>query len=1206
VERAPTVPSDFDPLQLYDGPSGVSSIFWNAAIGAAWDNVGGDWRDAAFVPQGDTPLGAAQTITATGWKQFAVTALAVRWLRSGNTGMLVRTSNVSGAGEVSIAARQTANASYLTVVADGVTYNCPCTADSRVSITTREFSQGDLDICRVSSTVNSVFQFDLSAIPTGATVSSATWNAHCTLAGIPISLMVMELNPPPIWIAKEQRPDGAVTHFVGLSSAYPYDGGLHGEPGVLLAGDFSGSWYSKWTRIGTSSVGASATDIVAVPDNTGKTPGAHQGYQAPPAYTSESSYGGQVSLERFYVSDVDQPLPYGSDYRSLGQMIHQNIVHGQADAETMHFRVVMEAIGRRDPNQGEKFGPSIDGRGGFKSGGRWVGVHGNGRNATRGVFLPNTAKIVGNPTAGATTITIGGLPANVPCMFPDEGGGRGSVTIRGVEYTFAAGDKTTWYTDGNGQKTLTSLSPAVPLGGFTNGEAVQTFTTVTDASTLALMPVDPENGTLGYLSGWSLRLMTEPPWNLGDVDIDVPENDPNPYREYMPLALYFYNPEHDWDALSTGGDIPTTQFFPDLTLQRRYQVGSRESGYPLLKTGQKYNAEIGVTLNSLTGAADQWGNRTAVKDGVIGVWVDGVQVKELTDCVFRRHPNIKANGPWIDFYVGGTASPIVPFPMSRKIYSYAAATSYIGPQVELPAWRAALGEYTLTNVSPQGDTLVAKYMTHPTFPTWATSPPPESIPLAGAFQVRDSMQGWTGGVFSEYMGKWGGFLTANNGHAGPHGTIVYHWDAATGLWQFPVVGPGFDVATPGYVPTPDVGAFYDPNNYAGYPQIDAGLIGSTNGPFNMIGAGVQNGGGWSFPTWNTSLQYSKIPYAEYKLNVGMGARYDIYFVIPPDAGGETDGTLGFFVAAAMHTFPGEIDPYVHRVGLTSKAWVARSANSIRGMAGPVLAANPLTGYSKRYRKAYRFEDGREDCLVYDSLANRISFRAVKENDGINSATAIQAYIGKPGSAVVTDGLASNLLVMPGVLRNGDGYRGFCLIVVDLDELERNGSARFYAIGTSAANLPAGNPFALKLLGNYTLGAYTGPSTGSFSFGWSAARKSVVLIQTMRGPSGWIAPTNPYSGTPVQPSSDLVQTIRVPDGFTNGVPNWRLQTWTVTPHPLTLGPSTSGLAVGSPVGRDGDNPGQLFKRLTWAEKLDCGLVLPGADTPIQAIALEKRP
>jgi hypothetical protein len=345
----------------------------------------------------------------------------------------------------------------------------------------------------------------------------------------------------------------------------------------------------------------------------------------------------------------------------------------------------------RSAAQGEKFGCALDGRYGYwKSSGYWNPVDGNGGNPTRGMFLPNYAHPVQPYPAGAATITVGSMPSNAPQMWDSAYrtvAGDGftadgfwvSFVINGKIYRASSSNGGFLPMDQSGQFTFTGIKYHVGtrwLDGIQ--ESLTPSTNIEGHWTLSSSYYDEmvvggaknqQAGAVGYYSGWSCRIHTFNGWGEYTNDPAKWAADQNPYKHLHPLHVYFYNPQQ----VGVNGESAGTDL-------RRYILGSRATGYPLLAPGKAYSIELRCKMNSLAGSADAWGNRAANRDGLVEVWVEGIKVKSLTDCVFRHHANIKIKGSWLDFYLGGSDVPWgLIAPCRRTLGPHVTATQYIGP-----------------------------------------------------------------------------------------------------------------------------------------------------------------------------------------------------------------------------------------------------------------------------------------------------------------------------------------------------------------------------------------------------------------------------------------------------------------------------------------------------------------------------------------------
>ena len=131
---------------------------------------------------------------------------------------------------------------------------------------------------------------------------------------------------------------------------------------------------------------------------------------------------------------------------------------------------------------------------------------------------------------------------------------------------------------------------------------------------------DPADG----FSGWSMR-----------HHAFVGPADANPYADLVPLNYYAYH------AKMAG-------YYGDM-----WRWGNASLGYVNLEPDRWYCLEHYVKVNDVVGPFDALGNGTAIENGIVRGWVDGVLVFEKTDAVLRKHPAIKVDEVWIDHYHGG-------------------------------------------------------------------------------------------------------------------------------------------------------------------------------------------------------------------------------------------------------------------------------------------------------------------------------------------------------------------------------------------------------------------------------------------------------------------------------------------------------------------------------------------------------------------------
>ena len=109
----------------------------------------------------------------------------------------------------------------------------------------------------------------------------------------------------------------------------------------------------------------------------------------------------------------------------------------------------------------------------------------------------------------------------------------------------------------------------------------------------------------------------------------------------------------------------------------------KRCGTVVMEKGRMHCIEWRLKMNSVTGPVDLLGNGQAVNDGVITLWVDGVERWSKTDFAFRRHQEIGIMGPWIVWVHGGRIPPSPGEILHYKLGSYACAKRYIGPRLSI-------------------------------------------------------------------------------------------------------------------------------------------------------------------------------------------------------------------------------------------------------------------------------------------------------------------------------------------------------------------------------------------------------------------------------------------------------------------------------------------------------------------------------------------
>ena len=244
------------PPLLWDGISGVSKDFYNYGAQLPWENVGGDWSDAAQVAQGASAY-ATITFAAAGAATATITPLVQRWYANGNSGAYLRCT----ANAAYVATRSNANPTLRPIVSltlsDATTMQLPCSACAVANLTSSYPVTGDT--LAVQSTSPMLLQFTLP--PLGArTIAKAVLTLHTTRIYGTTTLKVFELRPPKLFESGTAVP--------GLADLYDHDDGIERDPKVYFATQFDEpDWQAKLFPIGLL-----ASDAIVVDDDDLGTP----------------------------------------------------------------------------------------------------------------------------------------------------------------------------------------------------------------------------------------------------------------------------------------------------------------------------------------------------------------------------------------------------------------------------------------------------------------------------------------------------------------------------------------------------------------------------------------------------------------------------------------------------------------------------------------------------------------------------------------------------------------------------------------------------------------------------------------------------------------------------------------------------------------------------------------------------------------------
>jgi hypothetical protein len=247
---------------------GATRDYYNRAAKLEWDNFMGDWRDNAGTPQGEAAYATSTLVddNTPGAHTWNVTSLVQAWLAgTPNQGFFLR--QVSGSGPFDFYSREHPVADErpgLTVATDMGSFVLAAEADTYLDSSTYQ-GQGDRTTLRIGG-YPTLVRFDLSTIPAGANVASATLQlfsyAEYGTSALDVGVFRVFHDPgvmPPV--------------ENGLANSYAGDVGVGGHPDVHVFTDFEianwgdeygGDPYATTLERVTTSAGFSAIDDTAL------------------------------------------------------------------------------------------------------------------------------------------------------------------------------------------------------------------------------------------------------------------------------------------------------------------------------------------------------------------------------------------------------------------------------------------------------------------------------------------------------------------------------------------------------------------------------------------------------------------------------------------------------------------------------------------------------------------------------------------------------------------------------------------------------------------------------------------------------------------------------------------------------------------------------------------------------------------------------
>jgi len=342
---------------------GATRDYYNRAARLEWDNFMGDWADANGTPQGGVAYATSSLSddNTPGPHTWDVTSLVNDWHDgTPNQGFMLR--RIGDDGPFDFYSKEhpiTAERPMLTVVTSGGTFVLTPEADTHLDSSTY---QGFGDDTRLRIAENpTLIRFDLSSIPAGATVDSATlqlWSyAEWGSSGLQVGVFRVSHDPGTLPTAQN-----------GLAHSYDGDDGIAAHPDVYEYTTFSNA---TWT------------DVYEYTDT--------------PNIQLISSGSGFESLDG---SALKITVPAGEN-SGTGFAFKFEDQTG-SEPEEIYFRYYIRIDQSWDPTYGGKF-PGISGTYGVAG---WGGRPSDGTNgwSARGLFQPT---VVGPDNPLADTVPVG-------------------------------------------------------------------------------------------------------------------------------------------------------------------------------------------------------------------------------------------------------------------------------------------------------------------------------------------------------------------------------------------------------------------------------------------------------------------------------------------------------------------------------------------------------------------------------------------------------------------------------------------------------------------------------------------------------------------------------------------------------------------------------------------------------------------------------
>ena len=343
-------------------------------------------------------------------------------------------------------------------------------------------------------------------------------------------------------------------------------------------------------------------------------------------------------------------------------------------------------------------------------------------------------------------------------------------------------------------------------------------------------------------------------------------------------------------------------------------------------------------------------------------------------------------------------------------------------------------------------------------------------------------------------------------------------------------------------------------------------------------------------TGNLTFRYFPLIYGpRFKTNSAGGIRYDNMALIPPSMGGEANGSIYFVPLTFTNAFAVVAgltgSRYAYRFGCTTRDWIAPPSNPMPQDGG---VSDPCVFVSEKHKKIFTF-GATGEIGVYDPVANSHSniyfnypygFINWSQMGGIRQTCGIVTE-GHPQHIFITTGAwAANTAETLLLVHDGDEFASW----VGTSTLF-NGPRGYGMYPQGQTGLTAPTLQLALLTAPLTLNSSNSYPTLS----WSRNRKKLIIFNV---------PLNDAIYGPIDhrleaPNANTCRVVTIPEGVTNGVPNWRTQPWTVQSVTIT---SVTGLHVG--------RISASYRRVFYCDALDCLIIAAGPEQQpsVQAVQI----